>query len=306
MSELTYPIINGRVMRGTILDQCGVPAYGDFVSVTSEGFVSVAVTANYDDGTAIQTRNANGRFCINKAAEAELLNLGVTVAFCGVDPDFYTALTGFPKILDPVTGKTIGFKVNRGVRPADVKVALEVWSDATDSAGCSVDDEFPYAYQLWPFLQGGKFSDYTVENNAVTFTVTNLLSLDDSGWDAGPYLVVTDESGDPDVLQAADVIGSEDHELIVRTVVPPPLPTDGLVPLDDPADPDATTAAHGAPGTFNGVRPADLTALQASSITGSGGVTPWTTGEYVILGDGSHAHWAGSGATPKWVGGNAP
>lgn len=299
--EEIFPIINGRVVRGTILDQCGVPAYGDYVSVTSEGFVSVAVTANYDDGTAIQVRNANGRFCVNKAAVAELLNLGVTVVFCGVDPDFYTALTGFPKLVDPLTGKTIGFKVDRSVSPGDTKAALEVWSDATDSAGCSVDDEFPYAYQLWPFLQGGKFSDYTIENNAVNFTVTNMLSLDDAGWLAGPYLVMTDDEGDPDVLSGDFIVGADDHEVIFRTVVPPPLPSNGLVPLDDPADADATTATAGtapAAGTFDGVRPADLAGM--SGITASP-ATAWTTGEYCILGDGSWCHWNST----TWVAGKA-
>lgn len=304
MSTETFPIINGRVLRVTVLDVCGVPAYGNFTSATSEGFVSVGVTANYDDGEAIQVKNAGGRFCINKPAEPELTSLGIEVVFCDVNPDIYSAVTGFPKITDPLTGKTIGFKVNRGVRPADVKWALEVWSEASDSAGCDLGGDFPWAYQLWPFLQGARIGDYTIENNAVTFTATGAVTLDGNGWLEGPYLVVTDEAGDPDVLQ--DPLDSLDHELIVRTIVPPPLPSDGLVPLDDPADPDATTGTTGNPGVWDGVRPYDLATLQASAITSPSGVTSWVSGKYIILGDGSYAHWAGSGASPKWVAGKKP
>jgi len=295
MSSETFPIINGRVMRVTRLDNCGVPAYGDYVTVTSEGFVSVAVTANYDDGEAIQVKNANGRFCVNKPAEPEMESLEVEVAFCDVDPDLYSAITGFPVIRDPLTGAAIGFSIRRSVRPGDVRWALEIWSDATDSGGCDLGD-FPYVYQLWPFLQGAKIGDYTIENNAVTFTATGALSLDNNGWLTGPYEVVTDESGDPDVLQ--DPLDPMDHELIVRTIVPPPLPSDGLVPLDDPADPDATTATAGTPGTFNGVRPADLASV--GSLTASP-ATAWTTGQYVILGDGSYANWTST----AWEAGKA-
>lgn len=303
MGTQKFPIINGRVMRVTALDNCGAVAYGNYASITSEGFVSVAVTANYDDGEAIQVKNANGRFCVNKPADAELESLGIEAVFCGVDPDLYTAFTGFPKITDPLTGDTIGFKVNRSTRPSGSKRALEVWSEATDSAGCDLDGEFPYAYQLWPLLQGARFSDYTIENNAVTFTASGALSLDGAAWGAGPYEVMLDDEGDPSVLVGDAVVEDDDHEIIFRTVVPPPLPSNGLVPLDDPADPDATTATAGeapAPGTWNGVRPANFTALLADDPTASP-ATAWTTGEFVILGDGSYAHWNAT----DWVAGKA-
>jgi hypothetical protein len=81
-------------------------------------------------------------------------------------------------------------------------------------------------------------------------------------------------------------------------VVPPPSKTDGFVPLDDPDDPAATTATAGTPGTFNGVRPADLAGM--TGITASP-ATAWTTGQRVIVGDGSEAHWSST----AWVEGRA-
>lgn len=304
MSSRTYPLIGGRRMRLTRLDACGVPAWGNAAMIVSKGFVSVAVTANYDDGTEIVMKNAADERCITRDADAELINLSIAATFCLVDPDLYSAFTGFPKVLDPATGDTIGFIVDRAVRPSSVKNALEVWSDAVGNAGCDGEDEVPYGYLLWPFMAGARVGDYTIEAGAVTFSVTGILTKDGTQWEEGPYLVVTDEEGDPSVL--SDALTATQHQYTVRTLVAPPAVTDGLVPLDDPDEAAATTATAGIPGTFNGVRPANITALQASSITGSGGASPWSVGQFVYLGDGSHAYWAGSGETPKWEPGDAP
>jgi hypothetical protein len=62
-----------------------------------------------------------------------------------------------------------------------------------------------------------------------------------------------------------------------------------------PASGPATGVVAGSPGAFTppgSTPPASLDALNASSITG--GATAWTTGQYVILGDASEAHWTGS------------
>lgn len=65
----------------------------------------------------------------------------------------------------------------------------------------------------------------------------------------------------------------------------------------------ATSATAGTPGTFGptgATPPANLTALQASSITAVP-TTAWTTGQRVVLGDATTAHWSSS----AWVAGAA-
>jgi hypothetical protein len=301
MSTQIFPLIGGRVLRATITDACGAIDYGDATQLVTSGFVQVGVTANYDDGTEIVVRNAAGRRCISRAAEPELINLALTVQLCQVDPALYTALTGYPALYNAL-GDLAGFRINRSVRPRDVGVALELWSNAyTD--GCDVSGAIPYGYLLWPFLTGGKVSDYTIEDGAATFSVSDMLTRDGSGWDVGPYDVIDDALGAPGPLSQA--VDSLDHQWLLRTLIAPPEETNGFVPLDDPDTAAATSATAGTPGTFNGVRPATLAALQASAITSPSGVTPWTTGQFVILGNGTFAHWAGSGATPKWAAGKA-
>jgi len=65
----------------------------------------------------------------------------------------------------------------------------------------------------------------------------------------------------------------------------------------------------GAPGSFTPSRatiPESLAALIADPTVGVGGtaapVNPWSLGQYVLLGDASHAHWNGS----TWIVGDAP
>lgn len=304
MSSLTFPVIGAKIMRGTLLDNCGIPQWGDKVQISSEGFVSIAVTANYDDGSEKVVTNAGGKKCVYRPAKPEFLNYSIDLVFCAVDPEFYSLATGQPVIYDPVTGDAIGYKTNRGIRPGDRSWALEAWSDAQGTVACSDDGELPWGYSLWPFLQGARVGDYTLEDNAVTFTVSQAITKDGTGWGEGPYLVVRDAGGEPSpLLEALDLL---DHDLRQYTTVAPPEESIGLIPLDDPDDGDATTATAGIPGTFDGVRPFDIAEIRASAITGSGGATSWTTGQFVYLGDGSKTHWAGSGASPKWVVGAKP
>lgn len=296
MSNRQFPLIGGRVMRGTRLDACGRPDWGDKTQISTEGFVSIAQTANYDDGSEKAVTNAAGRKCVYRPAEPELVSVSLAVTFCRVDPEFYTLLTGYPAEYDAVTGDVVGFRADRSVRPLDVGVALESWSDAQDTAACDAAGDVPYGYGLWPFLSGGRVGDYTIEDNAVTFSVTDLVSRDGSQWGVGPYNVVKDAAGDPAPLSSP--ITDTQPWLSRLTMVPPPEATEGLVPLDDPDTAAATTATAGTPGTFDGVRPyalEDTTGLTASP------TDAWATGQYVVLGDGTEASWDGT----DWVAGAA-
>lgn len=63
----------------------------------------------------------------------------------------------------------------------------------------------------------------------------------------------------------------------------------------------ATGATAGTPGSFTpsgATPPANLAALTGITASPS---SAWTTGQYIVLGDGSHAHWTGT----AWAAGNA-
>jgi hypothetical protein len=86
------------------------------------------------------------------------------------------------------------------------------------------------------------------------------------------------------------------------TVSPPESDFEFKPPGWSNTGPAATGATAGTPGTWTpaGSLPAD-DFTQMDSVTASP-VTAWTTGQYVVLGDWSHAHWGGA----NWTSGEAP
>lgn len=299
MTSVKMPVVGGEVVRVTLEDSCGRPDYGNHTMIVSDGIVSVASTANYDDGTEKVITNFKGNDCVYVPPRAKLRNLSLDVVMCAVDPDLYSGLTGFPKEIDPATGNIVGFRVDRSVSPSDVALALELWTSADGTIACDEDGDLTYGWFLWPFLTGGRVGDYTIEDNAVTFSITGLTSKDGSGWGVGPYNVLLDGAGDPSGLLSP--IGAKEPQVVRSVQVPPPESTDGFVPLDDPENPDATGATAGIPGFFTptgAVRPFDLAALIADTIAATPN-TAWTTGQHIILGDGSKANWSST----AWVAG---
>lgn len=299
MASKCFPLVRGRVMRATRLDECGRIATSGCSSITTDGFVSVALTANIEEGEEISVTNANGKVCVRDAPKPSFKSYGVQVTFCNVDPELFAMLSNQATVYDS-EGDAVGFRMSSSVDTADAGFALELWSGvpgvACDSGNPSAQGSF--GYLLLPFVGGGILGDFTLENGAVTFTLQNAATKDGSAWGVGPYDVVPGVGGVPGPLLEPILAG--DHLHVQYTTVAPPEP--GCICI--PSGPPATGATSGTPGTWTPVDsypPETLTALRASGIVASP-TTAWVTGRYVVLGDGSHAHWDGD----SWESGNAP
>jgi len=88
----------------------------------------------------------------------------------------------------------------------------------------------------------------------------------------------------------------------ISSIEGPPTPIDTTVPGWSNDGPAATGATAGAPGTWtpaNSEAPDKFT--QMDSVTASP-ATAWTSGQYVVLGDGTFAHWGGA----AWTSGKKP
>jgi hypothetical protein len=221
--------VRGRAMRVTRLDGCGRPVYGDGSVGVSDGFVTIAFTANTDDGEEISVTNAAGNVCVREVPCPKFLGYSVEIEFCNADPSLFALLTGQDTVLDP-DGVAVGFRVNSDVSGCNSGFALEVWTGvpgvACDPAGGNPDAN-PGGYLLLPYLQGGIFGDFTIENDAISFTITGASTKTGSGWGTGPYDVI---SGGP----LATPIASGDHLHVQYTDVAPPPAECGTIPLLDP------------------------------------------------------------------------
>lgn len=253
--------VRGKAMRATKVDACGAPIFGEDSSVVTEGFVSIAFTANTDDGEEISVTNAAGKVCVRDTPCPKFLNYGIEIEFCNVDPYLYAMLTGQAVIYDPVSGDAIGFTVSTAADACAQGFALEVWTGAPGGqCGNGVE---PGGYILMPFVQGGVIGDFTIENGAISFTVTGAITKDGSSWGTGPYPI---EAGE--VLPKA--ITKTDHMLILQTTMTVPTPYCGPVPTLDPAD-----------AALTGVT-ADATLLSVDFSPTPVGTDPW----WVDFGDG--------------------
>lgn len=221
-------LVQGRVARFTRLDACGRPVYGENGQVVTEGFVSIAYTANVDEGEEINLPNAAGKRCVYVPAKPSFLGYTVEITFCQVDPDLFAMATG-QRVLTDYNGDVIGFTMNTAVDTADSAFALEVWSGAPTSGGCSDDAEGNFGYTVMPFVQGGIVGDYTIENDAVTFTISQAATKDGNAWGVGPYNVVLGAGGVPSPL--FDPLEPTEPWALLITGLTPPEPECGARPL---------------------------------------------------------------------------
>ena len=215
-----FSLIRGRVMRVTRLDGCGAVIEGATSSVVSDGFITVGLTAQTDEGTTISVQNAAGDICILDEPAPKFTGYEITIEFCQVNPGLYEILTGGDVVNDAAaTPNAVGFRMNSGVNASDSGFALEVWSQVP-TAVCEPGSGVNYGYFLVPFVQGGILGDFTIGNDAVNFTMSGAKSKDGSSWAEGPYDVV---KGAADVDSALLVpIDPKDHLHMQLTTVPPP------------------------------------------------------------------------------------
>jgi hypothetical protein len=294
MSNFCYPILRGRRLRATRLDGCGTPVLGPDSTVVTKGFISVALTANNEEGEEINVTNANGEVCVLDTPVPKLKNYSVEITFCDVNPALLNLMSGQPLVLNGTD--TVGFRVNSDVDTAASGFGLELWTGVA-SETCEVGSGTAYGYLLLPFLQGGTLGDFTVENAAINFTLTGATTKKGSGWGVGPYDVVMD-SGTPGPLATA--INSGDHLHLERTTVAPPEADCDPQPLGV----EATGFTAGTPGTStpaNSYPPASAAELIAEGPLLPPATPAWTTGQYIVLRDGSTAYWDGD----QWVAGIA-
>jgi hypothetical protein len=228
--------LRGRRLRATIVDANGRPIYGDNGAVTTKGYVNVSYTTNVEEGESIILPNAGGETCIFEPATPTFNGFGVEAEFCEVDFALFEILTGQDVVLD-AGGRAIGITESTDVNLTAVNFALEVWLGATTTEAAATGSQGQYGYVLTPFLGGGVIGDVTIENAAITFTVTGMATKNGSGWGAGPYPVEL-VGGLPAVLRVP--MKANDHRRIMTVEVAPPAVYSGAIPVLDPSKPALT------------------------------------------------------------------
>ncbi len=285
-------LVQGVVMRVTRLDGCGRPQFGDGGSVTSEGFVSVGVTANTTDVDEISVQNAKGKTVLYQGGRSNPSGFGLEITFARVDPELIAILTGQETVLD-ADGNVVGFTVDTAVDVSASGFALEVWSGAPSSDACADDEaDGQFGYSLFPFVTGGTLGDFSIENDAVSFSVSGANTKDGNAWGKGPYNVVLNgTSGSKTAGPLISALTATTALAQILVEVSPPAAVVGARPLLRTTDPAVTTIT---------ATVTSKTAALSVTPTVTNGVGVWWdfgdgTWDYVTTGGGATSHTYASG-----------
>lgn len=232
-------LYKSKRVRATRLDAYGRPVIGAESVVITNGQITTTFTTNVEDGEAISTTNGNGDTCFAETATPNFTGFSVESTFCKVDFSLFELLTGQPIVLND-DGKVVGITESTKIDLSGVNFALEHWTGASQEDGLVLRDgaEGEWGYILAPFLRGGTIGDITVENAAITFTVTGMSTKNGTAWGAGPYNVEL-VGGVAAPLHEPLVAG--DHRRIMVVEIAPPADLPGYVPLLDRTDPALTS-----------------------------------------------------------------
>jgi hypothetical protein len=226
----------GKRLRATEVDFAGKPVVGADSVITTDGMVTFAMTANIEESEAISSTNANGDICWSVPSEPKLINFSIEATFCDVDFALFEKLTGHPVVLNDA-GTIVGITEGTKISVADVNVALELWTGANPSGSARTGAQGEWGYILLPFVRGGTVSDITVENAAITFGVTGMVTKDGAAWGAGPYNVELVAGAAAPLFKP---LTSTDHRRIMSVEIAPPQAFEGPIPLLDRTKPALT------------------------------------------------------------------
>lgn len=216
MATQTFSPILGKRIRVTELDDCGA-ILPTSRQITTEGFVTVSISAEVEDGTEIIVRNAAGKICINEKQNDSFKRLNVELTFCGVNPSLLSMVTNaeeYENAAADVTGITVGEGEMSG------KFAFELWTGLAGQA-CGDGGEEASGYLLLPQVNAGTLADLEVGGeDAITFGLANSYTKGGNQWGVGPYEVARDDADAAAALPTA--LDPMDHLLLLLTDVAPP------------------------------------------------------------------------------------
>lgn len=229
-------LVKGRRIRVTRLDSCGRPIYGDDSQVVSKGFISVAYTANTTESDEINVPNAAGEVCVYEPSVTSLVGYGIEIQFCNVDPELLALVTGQNVVLAADGTTVVGFDIDTKIGLENSNFALELWAGSPTGDACSTAGaQGSYGYILLPFVTGGILGDFTVENAAVTFTITGANTKEGNSWGVGPYDVMLDNSPTPAPSKMSTPVSTTAALRTMIVDLAPPADACGARPVLDPA-----------------------------------------------------------------------
>lgn len=219
MATNTYTPIRGKKIRVTQLDDCGrLLETSEFI--VTDGFVTLTLSPEVEDGTEITSRKANGGLCVNELGNPTFKHFNLEIDFCDVNPSLIPFVTNAEEY-ENYEGDVAGFTIPEGEITGNF--ALELWTGMAGVA-CGDDGNEASGYILLPFVRAGTLGDLEIGGeDVITFSLTNSITRGGNSWGQGPYeVVLNDDEGGAEADILPTPLDPLDHLLMVETFVSPP------------------------------------------------------------------------------------
>ena len=226
MAAQCFGTIKSKVARLTRLDACGAPVVGPDTTVVTNGYISIDVSPQYEDGSPARIMNAWGDLIANEVDDPTFLGANVTITANKVDIATLDIVSDARQVLsgaDPVGAVYAEGKVT-------TRFAVETWTKVlgSDCAGGSQQ----YVYWLFPVLGNGRLGDLTLGAEAASFVLSgSTLAAPANTWLAGATPATTGDPYSQSYLPANASIAAGDHFYFGLTTVAPPTAACGAVAL---------------------------------------------------------------------------
>jgi hypothetical protein len=288
----------------TRLGPDGAPDVGSPCDVyITGGFITATFTPTYSEGDEIEVKNAAGDVCVYFKMPDTLKNVGLNLEICDPDPVLTQMMVGgdvltvgFGNALAPPGTEdgddaAVGYAAEGiGVAAAPYGVAVEIWAQAV--IGGKAANTAPYWHYVFPYAQFRLDGDRVIENGALA-TVFVGTGGGNAAFGAGPNMDTTGvEPAPPNTAWDWLFPSYADRPYMYARSMDAPVGLKGC--FSNLGIPISAISA-GTPGTYSPVdatRPTNLNVLSDAGALGN--TTAWTTGQYIVLRDGSEAYWDGN------------
>lgn len=211
MATHKFTPIQGKRVRVTSLDECG-RVTSESKSYVSDGFVSVNISSEVEEGAEILTKKFTGALCVNEKNADSFKYFTLELEFCGVDPALLSIVSNAKDYKD-AGNDVAGFTVAEGT--ITKKFALEMWVGLSGQA-CEEGAQEASGYLLLPFIQSGVIGSLEFgSEDSMTFSLSGARTRGGNGWGKGPHNVVYGADQTPAPLPTA--LDPLDHLLLMDT-----------------------------------------------------------------------------------------
>ncbi len=179
------PQVQACAIRVTRLDSNGVPSPGADNIIVSDALISMGFTAVYTDGDEIEEKNACGGVAVNFRAADSFKRGDVSLSLTTPDPALLEMLTDGSAFLQDGVDLTRppGYAAPSIGQSSGNGVSIELWANRV--SGGDLDQDWPYAWWVYPKVKNLRIGDHTHQNGALLPALVGQ-AFENTNWFDGP------------------------------------------------------------------------------------------------------------------------